>query len=118
MFTHSDLLGRCGVDADSSYFVTYKTCIFSLTDFLQLKKAYIGNEQQLVEMQEQYFILQQSYQKLQQDSQDQLAQLVEKLEKSYDAYNEKFMKVEELEEKLNKFNRSLEEVNQHNENKV
>jgi phage-related tail protein len=63
-------------------------------------------------MQEQYFILQQAYEELQQNSQDQQAKLVGKLEKGYDAYNEKFTRVEELEEKLNKCNKL------HNENQV
>lgn len=89
-----------------------------LSDFLELKKAYIGNEQQLVEMQEPYLFLQQSYQDLQRNSQDQQAILLENLEKSYDAFNEKFMRVEELEEKLNKRNENVEKTKKQNEDKV
>lgn len=69
-------------------------------------------------MQEQYLILQQSYQVLQQNSQDQQASLLEKLEKSYDAFNEKFTRVEELEEKLNKRRKNDEERNDRTEDKV
>lgn len=89
-----------------------------VTEFLDLKKVFIGNEQQKLEMEEQYLLLHQSYQDLQIQSQEQQAKLVENLEKSYDAYNEKFMKVEELEKQLDQCNKNLQEIYQQNKNKV
>ena len=91
---------------------------FSVTDFLELKKAYIGKEQELVEIQERYFMLEQSYQDLQQECQDQQAKLVKQLEKSYEAYHEKFVRVEDLEGKLSECNKNLEKISQHKENQV
>ncbi|XP_028390796.1 probable E3 ubiquitin-protein ligase bre1 [Dendronephthya gigantea] len=87
-------------------------------EFLDLKKLFIGNEQQKLEMEEQYLLLRQSYEDLQIQSQEQQAKLVENLEKSYDAYNEKFMKVEELEKQLDQCNKNLEEINEQNKNKA
>lgn len=60
-------------------------------------------------MQNNYLILEQSHQHLEQDCidlQEQKVKLIEKLEKSYDAYNEKYMEVQVLEDKLEDLTKS------------